>query len=226
VTWGRLLRRRTIAHRIARMAGFGCVAILTVWSAILAKEARSVPVLAKVQMIDTGSAEARIVPASMSAVVEVPAEPVVAAEQNAVAVENEPWTQYLEDSNIRWFNGRPVRPARTVTMMVTGYSPDAKSCGGSADGITATLHSVTTNGSALVAADPKMLPYGSMITVPGYDNSKVVPVLDCGGAIKGNRLDVLFTTDAEAMKWGRKTVEVVIWEYADGTPIDNPRALR
>jgi len=232
VTWGRLLRRRTVARRIAQIAGFGCVAILTVWSAILAKEARSVPVLAKVQMIDTGSAErefsnteARIMPVAMPAVANAAVE-AAPVEAGPVAVESESWAQYSDDSSIRWFNGRPVRPARTVTMLVTGYSPDAKSCGASADGITATLHSVTTNGSALVAADPRVLPYGSMITVTGYDDSKVVPVLDCGGAIKGNHLDVLFPTDAQAMKWGKKTIEVVVWEYADGSPNDNPRLLR
>lgn len=111
-------------------------------------------------------------------------------------------------------------------MTVTAYSPDWRSCGDSADGITATLHSVTTNGHALVAADPRVLPYGSMVTIAGYDSGRIVPVLDCGGAIKGRRLDVLFPTHAQARLWGVRKIPVVVWEYADGKPKDSPRKLR
>ena len=88
------------------------------------------------------------------------------------------------------------------------------------------MHSVETNAFHLVAADPTVLRYGSMLTVPGYASDLIVPVLDCGGMIKGNHLDLLFRTHAEAMKWGVKHVSVTIWEYADGEPPGNPRAMR
>ncbi len=127
---------------------------------------------------------------------------------------------------VRWFNARPVRQVRSVTMVVTAYSPDERSCPGSADGITATLHSVNTNAMSLVAADPRILPYGSMLSIPGYDDGNIVPVLDCGGAIKGNRLDLLFPTHEAARQWGRKTVRIVVWEYADGGKAENPRRER
>lgn len=122
----------------------------------------------------------------------------------------------LADTSLRFFNGRPVRKARTIWMTVTAYSPDSRSCGDSADGITASLHRVETNGFKLVAADSKILPLGSMITVPGYDTDRVVPVLDRGGAIKGYRLDILFPTHEQARKWGVKKLPITVWEYADG----------
>jgi 3D (Asp-Asp-Asp) domain-containing protein len=125
-----------------------------------------------------------------------------------------------ETNEIRWFNGRPLKPSHTMMMTVTAYSPDARSCGGSADGITASGYSVYTNGMKLVAADTKVLPFGSLITVPGYDSGHVVPVLDRGGAIKGNRLDVLFPTHEQAMQFGVKTVQVTVWDFADGQPSD------
>jgi 3D (Asp-Asp-Asp) domain-containing protein len=103
-------------------------------------------------------------------------------------------------------------------MRVTAYSPDERSCGASADGITASGYSVLTNGGALVAADPRVLPLGSLLSIPGYDNGAVVPVLDVGGAIKGNRLDVLYSTHNVAMQWGVRDLEVTVWEYADGLP--------
>lgn len=111
-------------------------------------------------------------------------------------------------------------------MVVTAYSPDARSCGASADGKTATLHSVWTNAMQLVAADPRVLPYGSIVSVPGYASGELVPVLDCGQAIKGNRLDVLYPSHSQARKWGRQRLQVTIWEYADGKGLTNPRRVR
>ena len=128
--------------------------------------------------------------------------------------------------DIRWFNGRPVRPAKTVWMKVTAYSPDERSCAGTADGITASLHSVFANGMKLVAADSRVLPLGSMITVPGYNGDRIVPVLDRGGKIKGNRLDVLFPTHESALKWGVRRVKIVVWEYADGKGAEDWRRIR
>lgn len=124
------------------------------------------------------------------------------------------------EETIRWFNGRPLRAVRTITMKVTAYSPDEQSCGKWADGITASGYSVFTNGGKLVAADTSVLPFGTLISVPGYDNGDPVPVLDRGGAIKGHRLDVLYPTHKRALKWGVQDLEVTVWEYADGEPSD------
>lgn len=131
-----------------------------------------------------------------------------------------------KDTGIRWYNGRPVRPARTISMKVTAYSPDAASCYPFADGQTATLHSVDTNGGFLVAADTSVLPFGTMLSIEGYAGGSVVPVLDRGGAIKGNRLDLLFPTHEAARQWGVKNLDVVVWEYADGLPATDPRKER
>ena len=131
-----------------------------------------------------------------------------------------------QDPSVRWFDGRPARPAKQMWMTVTGYSPDERSCGDSADGKTATLHSVFTNGMKLVAADTSVLPFGSMVSVPGYDAGRIVPVLDRGGAIKGSKLDLLFPTYEDARQWGKRKLLVTVWEYADGKPAVDPRKLR
>lgn len=135
---------------------------------------------------------------------------------SSISPEIEPAT----DPNQRWFNGRPIRPVRTITMLTTAYSPDARSCGQFADGVTASGYSVWTNGMKLAAADTSMLPFGTMISVPGYDDGSVIPVLDRGGAIKGNRLDLLHPTHEQALEWGAQQLEVTVWEYADGMPND------
>lgn len=206
------------------MAAWTLAAAATIWSAAAVKDAgKKPPLLADVHLerpariiiepnVNPDREPAHYVPAP-SAVV---AEPVVESERDRLA----------RDAWVRWFDGRPVRPVRRLTMEVTGYSPDARSCGDSADGLTATLHAVETNGHALVAADPTVLAYGSLVSVPGYDDGRIVPVLDCGGAIKGRKLDLLFPTHEQARQWGRHSVRVTVWEYADGKPATNPRKAR
>lgn len=115
----------------------------------------------------------------------------------------------------RLFNGRRIRPARTLTMVTTAYSPDERSCGINASGITASGKSVWTNGMKMVAADTRLLPFGTIVSIPGYYNGQPVPVLDRGGAIKGHRLDVLYPTHEIAVQWGRQRQTVTIWEYVD-----------
>lgn len=141
----------------------------------------------------------------------MPSEVLPAAPQPATPVVV---SQAIEDE-APTFNGRPLRKARTMTMTVTAYSPDERSCGKWADGRTASGYSVWTNGMKLVAADTRLLPFNSIISVPGYHQGKPVPVLDRGGAIKGHRLDVLYPTHEVAMKWGVQKIEVTVWEYAD-----------
>jgi len=62
-------------------------------------------------------------------------------------------------------------------------------------------------GDKFVAAS-KDVPFGTMLIVPGYANNQPVPVLDRGGAIKGNRLDAYFPTHTEALNFGVKNVVV------------------
>jgi len=96
-------------------------------------------------------------------------------------------------------------------MTVTAYCPCEKCCGQWADGITASGLPVTANGRKFVAA-PREIAFGTLITIPGYptESPAPVPVLDRGGAIKGDRLDVFFPTHAEAMAWGVRTLDVKI----------------
>jgi 3D (Asp-Asp-Asp) domain-containing protein len=208
---------RVVRLRLALEAGVFAVAIvLTAWSAVIVKEANSPTPLLSIDHVRTPAHVSTSAPARTP--VDAPAVSLVAQGPVQPAADAPGAT--------RWFNGRPVRPARTIWMKVTAYSPDHRSCGIFADGKTSTLHSVWTNGMNLVAADTRILPFGSMITVPGYGGGDIVPVLDRGGKIKGHRLDVLYSTHAEARRWGVRNVPVVVWEYADGKPAPNPRKER
>ena len=58
-----------------------------------------------------------------------------------------------------------------------------------------------------VAADPRVLPMGSIIFIKGIG---VGLVHDTGSAIKGNKLDICLRTMSEAMRFGRQIVEVFV----------------
>ncbi|MEZ6318545.1 MAG: 3D domain-containing protein [Phycisphaerales bacterium] len=207
----------------------GAAAVVTL-SAIMTKDAvvasRQIPALTQIVPTDHSPRDASPrdnAPQMVMASYHTPAPaPAVESFQAPAAIP----TADAPTAETRWFDARPVRTARVVMMTVTAYSPDSRSCGEFADGQTATLHSVWTNGMRLVAADPKVFKYGTMLSIPGYADDSVVPVLDCGGAIKGLRLDVMMPTHEQARAWGVRKVPVTVWEYADGDPAPNPREVR
>lgn len=217
-------------------SGFAAAAFLTVWSAMVIKQAGQVPTLMAVattpaaRVMSTESIDGGL-PIVDPLVKGHEAEPSREAAPLPLAVQEEgvgtaEVSGDAADGQVRWFNGRPIRPAHVMWMTVTAYTPGAESCWPSDDGETATLHCVTTNGGAMVAADTRVLPFGSLVSVAGYDDSRVVPVLDRGGKIRGQRLDVLMETVPEARAWGVRRVPVVVWEYADGLGTTDPRRVR
>jgi 3D (Asp-Asp-Asp) domain-containing protein len=102
----------------------------------------------------------------------------------------------------------PLPHVRKITMQVTAYCPCKKCCGPKAHGVTASGKDISYNDGRFVAA-PRSYEFGTKLIIPGY-HSNAVEVIDRGGAIKGDKLDVFFPTHEEALKWGRRTIEVTI----------------
>ena len=97
---------------------------------------------------------------------------------------------------------------KTVRMRVTGYCPCSKCCGAFSDGITANNHRIQP-GDTFVAAD-KSYPFGTEMAIPGYNAGEPVQVMDRGGVIKGNRVDLFFHTHQQALEWGVQYLDVLI----------------
>lgn len=95
-----------------------------------------------------------------------------------------------------------VSGSKTLTMSATAYSTEANGMGTySATGINLKQH------PSCVAVDPSVILLGSIIWVSGYGVSVAG---DTGTAIKGNVIDLHFSTVAQSMAWGRRTVTVKI----------------
>jgi len=103
----------------------------------------------------------------------------------------------------------------TVRMRVTAYCPCSKCCGEYSDGQTANGHKIR-RGDTFVAADGRYA-FGTQMLIPGYNSSHPVEVLDRGGAIRGNRLDVFFHTHQEALNWGVQYLQVRVYHNSAGS---------
>jgi len=63
-------------------------------------------------------------------------------------------------------------------------------------------------GKGIVAVDPKLIPLGTKLHVPGYGPGLAA---DVGYAIKGRIIDLWFPTRAKARQWGRRTVTITVY---------------
>jgi 3D (Asp-Asp-Asp) domain-containing protein len=60
----------------------------------------------------------------------------------------------------------------------------------------------------VVAVDPRVIPLGSRLHVPGYGPALAA---DVGYAIKGRIIDLWFPSTPQARAWGRRTVTITIY---------------
>lgn len=76
------------------------------------------------------------------------------------------------------------------------------------DGLTALMK--TPVEGRTVAVDPSVIPYGTVLIIDGFEQKYVAE--DCGGAIKGNDIDIYFDSHEEADKFGVQWAEVYVWQ--------------
>ena len=122
-----------------------------------------------------------------------------------------------------------IRPPRktepvTRTMLTTGYCRCGKCCGWKRTWYGMPVYKsgplkgkrkqvgVTASGTraqhGTIAADTRRYPFGTVMYIDGYGYGRVE---DRGGGIKGEHIDLFFTSHKAALEWGRKWVQVKIW---------------
>ena len=97
------------------------------------------------------------------------------------------------------------------TFKLTAYCPCSKCCGKWANDASVKVGSIgvpLVQGTS-IAVDPKVIPYRSSVYIDGHEYK----AHDCGGAIKGNRIDVYFEDHSVALQFGVQYKEVFIWKY-------------
>lgn len=89
--------------------------------------------------------------------------------------------------------------AYDLSYQSTGKRPGDKYYGITASGMKA--------GPGVVAVDPRVIPLGTRLYIEGYGNAIAG---DTGSAIKGNRIDLFFSTRDQCKNFGRRNVNVTV----------------
>ena len=100
---------------------------------------------------------------------------------------------------------RRVKKAKTNTEVfkVTAYCP-CHECSGEYGRQTATGRMARAGHT--IAVDPDVVPYGTHVKINGVE----YVAEDCGGAVKGNTIDIFFDTHEDTGRFGVKYLEVEV----------------
>ncbi|MGD6843039.1 3D domain-containing protein [Bacillus infantis] len=94
---------------------------------------------------------------------------------------------------------------KEIKVRATAYTASCKGC----SGITYTGLNLKKNPSIkAISVDPKVIPLGSKVYVPGYG---MAIAADKGSSVKGNKIDVFIPNKSRALQWGNKTITVKVY---------------
>lgn len=95
-----------------------------------------------------------------------------------------------------------AKAKKVFTVRATAYTSDPRENGG---------WNVTAIGTKIrrgvIAVDPRVIPLRTRVYVEGYGFATAE---DTGGAIKGNKIDVVMDTKAQSRNWGVRNVKIYI----------------
>ncbi len=110
----------------------------------------------------------------------------------------------IKDGMILLPTGEVLTYYGTHKVLATAYTHTDEGC----DFITATG---TTVRIGTVAVDPTLIPYGTRMFIVSNDGQYIYGVStaeDCGGGIKGDRIDLYYPTYDECMQFGRRPATI------------------
>ena len=133
-----------------------------------------------------------------------------APQTNNVGTSDYPESEIVLETKLERY--RVEEPYEIILARVTAYAPyDNKSgmCNNGDPNNTATM---TKPRHGTLAVDPKKIPYGSKVYIPGYGDGVAE---DTGGALRkydGYAIDVYVDTYEEAMAWGVQYMYVKVYK--------------
>lgn len=110
----------------------------------------------------------------------------------------------ISDGFITLPTGEVLTYTDTATIRATAYTHTDEGC----DFITATG---TTVHWGTVAVDPRYIPYGTRMFIAASNGSYIYGIAvaeDCGGDIKGDRMDLYMPTYEQCMEFGRRVCTI------------------
>ena len=103
-----------------------------------------------------------------------------------------------------------AKPVSLGKFKLTAYCPCEECCGKWAnnrpDGIVYGAIGEELKEGYSIAVDPNVIKYRTEVII----NGKTYKAQDCGGAIKGNRIDVYFENHNDALEFGVQYAEIFV----------------
>lgn len=103
----------------------------------------------------------------------------------------------------------------TYTSLSENTSTSKSNVSGSKMVVSATAYSgdsITATGTTpkwgTIAVDPSIIPYGTKVYIPKFNMTFVAE--DCGGGIKGNRIDIFMNSSSACYNWGVRSIDIYI----------------
>ncbi len=105
-----------------------------------------------------------------------------------------------KDTSIESASDEAPTPGRTVRFEVTAYCKGETTAAG------------VKVRAGMAAADPKLLPLGSVVKIEGVpaDYEGIYTVLDTGPEVQGRELDIYMWSCFEALEFGRRRAAVTV----------------
>jgi 3D (Asp-Asp-Asp) domain-containing protein len=95
---------------------------------------------------------------------------------------------------------------RYITVKSTAYTASCSGC----SGVTSMGFNLLKHPDAkVISVDPKVIPLGSKVYVPGYG---LAIAGDQGSAIRGNKIDLFISSRSKALQWGARTVTIKVYK--------------
>ncbi|MEG0050598.1 MAG: 3D domain-containing protein [Terrisporobacter sp.] len=120
--------------------------------------------------------------------------------QNEIIVKG---TKKKETKNSKATSSRIISKTTKSNSLRTKVMVSATAYSG--DSITATG---TVPKWGTIAVDPSVIPYGTKVYIPQFNQYFIAE--DCGGGIKGNKIDIFMNSESQCNSWGKRTIEIYI----------------
>lgn len=135
-------------------------------------------------------------------IMEVKAMEVAVPKDTTTSIELQTEGEVVEVKNQEVYQGVGETEVKKLgEFTLTAYC-SCEDCSGEWGAITST--GTVPKANRTIAVDPSVIPYGTHVLINGDE----YVAEDCGGAIKGNRIDVYFDYHYEALEFGVQTATV------------------
>jgi 3D (Asp-Asp-Asp) domain-containing protein len=126
----------------------------------------------------------------------------LAADANATASDHSSTARMEESAAVATDVAKPVAPVTPpISYVATAYNLRGR--GASGLGVR----------KGTIAADPRVLPFGTRVRLDAGQYTGEYIVTDSGSAVRGNKIDVWVPTYSEACRFGRRNIKLTVLSY-------------